>query len=276
MPVTQLVCCTRHPYLSRSHGRCLLLQTALDRGDADTAIATVLVLARRGYLGAGRAAAVLAAGGHLEGRDPGLAAELLASALAHCPAGELPSLLDRWGAADRATPAALLAFSADRVDGSGGSMGSGVDSTRGGARLSARWLASRLRGCFTTAGAAAARGWVLLPFIADAHLAVASFLAMGLQPAVASLEELDGRAALGATARAALLLGMYATGLQALGSASELPDGDTAALAEPAAAARGRLLLSPWAVLQRVRMLHDQLPHDAEAARAACFHCERC
>ena len=253
------------------------LQAALGRGDADTAIGTVLRLARRGYIGAGRAAAVLAAGGHLEGREPGLAAELLAHALAYCPAGELPSLLGRWVAADRATPAGLLATAADTADGSGGgSADGGLDYARGGSRRSARWLARRLRGCFASAGAAAARSWALLPHLGDAHMAMASFFAMGLQPAMASLEEFDGRPGLGATSRAALLLGMCAAGIHALEPASELPDSDTATMGEAAAvAARGWLTLTPWAVLQRVRQLPDQLSDDAEAARAACLGCER-
>jgi hypothetical protein len=152
----------------------------------------------------------------------------------------------------------------------------GVDFARGGARRSVHWLAKRLRGCFADAASAAARGWALLPYLADAHLAIASFCAMGLQPAMESLEEFDVRSGLGSTSRAALLLGMCAAGLQALESVSGLPDSDTAKVVEAAAAAaRGRLALSPWAVLRSVRLLPDQLPDEADGARAACLECER-
>jgi hypothetical protein len=99
---------------------------------------------------------------------------------------------------------------------------------------------------------------------------------MGLQPAMESLEEFDVRSGLGSTSRAALLLGMCAAGLQALESVSGLPDSDTAKVVEAAAAAaRGRLALSPWAVLRSVRLLPDQLPDEADGARAACLECER-
>ena len=254
------------------------LQTALDRGDIDAAVGTVLSLARRGYAGAGRAAAVLAAGGHLEGRDPGLAGELLATALAHCPAGELPSLLDRWAAVDRYGGVMSSAFTEDEDN-----TGSASNVTLGGSRVTAAgrpgpgWLARRLRACFAGAGFGAARGLALLPQLADAHLALAAVAAMGLQPGMAALESKFGDGlGLGVPARAVLLFGMYATGIRALESTFDLPESDgSAAVRAIASEARQRLQLLPWAVLRHVRQLPNELHTDQDAARAACLAFER-
>ena len=252
-------------------------QTALDRGDINVAVNTVLSLARRGYTGAGRAAAVLAAGGHLEGQAPGLAAELLASALTRCPAGELPSLLDRWIAADRSGAATASASAEDCVNESRDSM-SNVGGFRAAAasRPSAGWLTHRLGECFARAGAGAARGLGLLPQLADSHLAIAALAALGFQPAMAALESCLGDGLGPAMPRAALLLGMFATGTRALESSHDMPTGDgTEAVDAVATRARQRLMLSPWAVLQHVRQLPAQLPDDLDAARTACLEYER-
>ena len=132
---------------------------------------------------------MLAAGGHLENREPGLATELLATALAHCPAGELPSLLDRWAAVHRGrttTPSGCVGDSTIDSGDSGTTAAGGGNA--GAGRPSADWLARRLRECFTQAGASAARGLALLPQLGDAHLALAVVAALGLQPAMAALD----------------------------------------------------------------------------------------
>lgn len=253
------------------------MQTALDRGDVDVAVSTVLSLARRGFAGAGRAAAVLAAGGHLEGREQGLATELLANALAHCPDGELPSLLDRWVAVDRGASASSWAQDDINSVSDSDALAGRVRATAAG-RPSAGWLARRLRECFLQAGAGAARGLALLPQLADAHFALAVVAAMGLQPAMAALESAlsDGTGS-GVPARAALLLGMYATGVHALESTDDLrDDNNDVGLDAVTRRVRQRLMLSPWAVLRHVRQLPNQLRNDLEATRADCLQYERC
>ena len=260
--------------------RCLAPQTALDRGDIDAAVSTVLSLARRGYAGAGRAAAVLAAGGHLEAREPGLATELLATALAHCPAGELPSLLDRWAAVHRSKVATPSGFAQDDVTDRRDSdvTAAGGRYASNGGRPSAGWLARRLRECFARAGAGAARGLTLLPQLGDAHLALAAVAALGLQPAAAALEAtLSEGLQLGMPSRAVLLFGMYVSGIQALDAASDESASDGAArVGAAASSARQRLMLSPWLVLRHVQQLSEQLPADRGAARSACLDYERC
>jgi len=255
-------------------------QTALDRGDINTAVSTVLSLARRGYAGAGRAAAVLAAGGHLESREPGLATELLATALAHCPAGELPSLLDRWAAVPHGGAATLsLGITRDENnDGGDKTLIAAEGRSAGVRRPTADWLARRLRECFAQAGAGAARGLALLPQLGDAHLALAIAAALGIQPAIAALESaLSDAVQLGVPARAVLLFTMYASGIQALDAAAgDAESGDAAGIGAAASSARKRLTLSPWAVLRHVQQLPEQLSADGEAAREACLDYERC
>ncbi len=220
---------------------------------------------------------MLAAGGHLESREPGLATELLATALAHCPAGELPSLLDRWAAVHRGGVATLSGITGVDDDDGGDKTSIAAEGRSAGARRpSADWLARRLRECFTRPGAA--RGLVLLPQLGDVHLALAAVAALGLQPAVAALEStLSDGLQFGVPARAVLLFSMYASGIQALDAAAdEAERGDAAGMGAAASSARQRLTLSPWAVLRNVQRLAEQLSAGGEAARAACLDYERC
>lgn len=256
----------------------LVAQSALDRGDSESASAGVLSLLRRDYVPAGRAAAVLAARGSLD-TSSAATTELLAYAIAHCADRELPSVIDQWLASPQWAGMPSITASQER----GGTRGffdtvhEDTEQEEGNTSTCQAWLTALLSGCFSGLSRTSEQQWQLLPNVGDAALAIAVLSALQGSGA-AALESFlaSPAAAAGAATRAALLVGMFASGLRALeASDAAVGEGNMGALVAGAAATLDRLVLKPGDVLKCVSALPVQLPPEAEDARVACQSYQR-